>query len=129
MNEQTEVSVSEVASVQTPEQPPAAPCEGTLSEEAVEALADGFLALQQEIPTLQSIEQVPETVLETAVKENIPLFDAYLRYRWREQQAIAAEQARRERTAACSAGSLQTGALRAAPVSDAFARAFEKALS
>lgn len=114
---------------ETPTEAVEAPPTEELSEEAVEALADEFLALQQEVPELESIEQVPETVLETAAKQNISLFDAYLRYRFYEQQAIIAEQQRRERAAACSAGSLQTGALRAAPVSDAFARAFEKALS
>lgn len=128
MEQQIETVVPDNVGAQTPDEPLEQPME-VLSEQAVEALADGFLALQQELPELESIEQVPETVLKTAVEQNISLFDAYLRYRFYEQQAIAAEQARQQHAAECSAGSLQTGALRAAPVSDAFARAFEKALS
>ncbi len=88
-----------------------------------------FLQLQQQVPELQGVQQVPKEVYETAHRENISLFDAFLRYRYREQQAIAAEQQRQQRTAELSVGSLHTGGLRATPVSDAFARAFEKALS
>ncbi len=99
----------------------------SVNEESVSV--EGFATLQQEFPEVQSLEQVPERVLQIAREQNVSLFDAYLRHRFYEQQAIAAEEARRERTAACAVGSLQTGALRAAPVSDAFARAFEKALS
>lgn len=122
MNEQDNVILTETAPTTVPEEAP-------FTEEAVETLADGFLALQQEVPELHSIEEVPETVLRTAAQENIPLFDAYLRYRFYEQQAILREEMRQQQTAQLSVGSLQTGGMRAAPVSDAFARAFEKALS
>ncbi len=88
-----------------------------------------FLQLQQQVPELQGVQEVPKEVYETAYQENISLFDAFLRHRYREQQAIAAEQQRQQRTAELSVGSLHTGGLRATPVSDAFARAFEKALS
>ena len=94
-----------------------------------EALAEDFSALQQQVPEFTSMDCVPKEVLKVAEEQHISRFDAYLRYRFYEQQAIAAEQERRAFAAACSAGSLQTGALRAAPVADAFARAFEKALS
>lgn len=128
MHEELETAVPENTDAQTSEQPVEIPAAEPLAEQTVEALADGFLQLQQEVPALQGIEEVPEAVLQTAAKENISLFDAYLRYRWYEQQAILAEEARQQRTAALSAGSLQTGGLRVAPVSDAFARAFEQAL-
>lgn len=99
-----------------------------LSEETVDRLADGFLQLCEEVPGLSTIEDVPETVLQIAVDENLPLLDAYLRYRWREECAVLAEKQRQQRTGEQSAGSLYTGDGGVAPVSNAFARAFEKAL-
>lgn len=89
-----------------------------------EALAE----LQKELPQIETAEQIPLIVRKDAVEQNITLLDAYLRYQHREQQAIAAEIARREKTQACAAGSLRSGGLRASPTSNAFARAFEKAL-
>jgi hypothetical protein len=102
--------------------------EEILSEETAERLADGFLQLREEVPGLSTIEDVPETVLQMAVDENLPLLDAYLRYRWREECAVLAERQRQQRTGEQSAGSLYTGDGGAAPVSNAFSRAFEKAL-
>lgn len=97
---------------------------------AVNENADAALMqLFEQVPELQGEKQVPKEVFEISKNENISLFDAYLRHQYREQQAVAAEQQRRQRTAEMSAGSLHTGGLRAAPMSDAFARAFEQALS
>ncbi len=128
MSETVEAQVPEETAMQPEPQAEQPPAETPMEQPTAE-MTEAFLMLQQQVPTLRGVEEVPQEVFQTAEKENISLFDAYLRYRFYEQQAIAAEQARRERAAACSAGSLQTGALRAAPVSDAFARAFEKALS
>lgn len=99
-----------------------------IPEEAIEALADGFLLLRQEVPGMESIEDVPEAVLEMAAKEKLPLLDAYLRYRWREERAVEAERERQRRTGMLSAGSLYTGGAQSHPEADAFARAFAQAL-
>lgn len=98
-----------------------------ISEEAVEALADSFLELQKELPELESVADLPEAVWEAAYEGNIPLMDAYLRYCFREERAVLAEQERQKRAAQAAAGSL-SGNKRARPVSDAFARSFKQAL-
>lgn len=101
----------------------------SLSEADVEALAEGFLQLQQEMPELADIGDVPETVLRTAAREHLPLLDAFLRYRFREQRAVIAEQQRQQRTGEQTAGSLYTGGGQTHPETDAFMRAFQKALN
>ena len=128
MEQQTEITTVEeqVSQTEAAGEVSAAEIQPAAQEDST---TDEFLRLQQQVPELQGVQQVPKEVFETARCENISLFDAFLRYRYREQQAIAAEQLRQQRTAELSVGSLHTGALRAAPVSDAFARAFEKALS
>ncbi len=131
-----EPSLEEVPVVQ-----PAAPDEGeeptqtepqagddTVPEEMIDALADGFLLLRQEVPEVDSVADVPEAVFEMAATERLPLLDAFLRYRWREQRAILEERARQRRTGEQAAGSLYTGSGRRHLEADAFARAFEQAL-
>ncbi len=102
--------------------------ETVMTEQTADALADGFLQLQQEMPELQSVTDLPEAVLKAAAEENIPLLDAFLRHRFREERAVLAEQQRQQRAAQAAAGSLSGGGRKAKPVSDAFARSFEQAL-
>ncbi len=102
--------------------------ESVSAEQTADALADGFLQLQQEMPELQSVADVPEAVLQAAAEENIPLLDAFLRHRFREERAVLAEQQRQSRAAQAAAGSLGGSNRQAKPVSDAFARSFEQAL-
>jgi len=99
-----------------------------ITDEMVEALADGFLQLQQEVPELESVADLPEAVLQSATEEGIPLTYAYLRHRHREERAVLAEKERQQRAAEAAAGSLHGGGKQAAPASDAFARSFEQAL-
>ena len=99
-----------------------------LAEQTADALADGFLQLQREVPELESVADLPEAVFTAAAEENIPLLDAYLRHRFREERAVQAEALRQQRAAEAAAGSLGGGGKRAKPVSDAFARSFEQAL-
>jgi hypothetical protein len=113
MSEQQEIVVSE-----TPQ----------FEEETVEALADGFLQLQQEMPELESLADLPEAVLQAAAEEHIPLLDAFLRHRFREERAVRLERERQQRAAEAAAGSLQGGGNGADPASAAFARSFEQAL-
>lgn len=102
--------------------------EAVLAEQTADALADGFLQLQREVPELESVADLPEAVFTAAAQENIPLLDAYLRHRFREERAVLAEQQRQQRAAEAAAGSLGGGGRQAKPVSDAFARSFEQAL-
>lgn len=99
-----------------------------LAEQTADALADGFLQLQREVPELESVADLPEAVFTAAAEENIPLLDAYLRHRFREERAVQAEALRQQRAAEAAAGSLGGGGKHAKPVSDAFARSFEQAL-
>lgn len=93
-----------------------------------EDLQEEFEQLKQEVPELKALNDLPEAVLREASEQKLPLLDAYLRYRWREQQAVAAERERQKRTGEQTAGSLYTGSTRRNPASDAFSRAFEQAL-
>lgn len=96
--------------------------------DVTDRLAADFLRLTEDFPELQSPSQLPESVLDTAAAENIPLLDAYLRYRWQEEKKVLAAAAKREQAARQSAGSLSAGSSQVAPEQDAFLRAFRRAL-
>lgn len=91
-------------------------------------LADEFFSLREEFPTIHSPEQLPDAVLDMAVNNGIPLFDAYLRFRHEEEKRVRLEEERRRLAAARSAGSLMQGAAQADPEQEAFLRAFRTAL-
>ena len=91
-------------------------------------LADEFFLLREEFPAIHSPEQLPDAVLEMAAKDGIPLFDAYLRFRYEEEKRVRLEEERRRLAAARSAGSLSQGAAEADPEQEAFLRAFRTAL-
>ena len=97
-------------------------------EDITPRLAADFIALTEEFPHLSSPTDLPDSVLDTAVQENIPLLDAYLRYRWQEEKKVAASLQTRQLAALRSAGSLSGGADGAPPEQDAFLRAFRSAL-
>ncbi len=126
--EETEV-MEEVVTEPVPEaEQPTVEVEPAVLPPEAEPSAEEFQRLKQEVPELDSVNDLPETVLREASEQNLPLLDAYLRYRWREQRAVAEERARQKRTGEQTAGSLYTGATRHNPASDAFAHAFEQAL-
>ncbi len=91
-------------------------------------LAEEFFVLREEFPAIHSPEQLPDEVLDMAVQQNIPLFDAYLRFRHEEEKRILREEQRRREAAARSAGSLMQGTVESHPEQDAFLRAFRTAL-
>ena len=91
-------------------------------------LAADFLLLAEEFSDLQSPAQLPDTVLDVAAREGIPLLDAYLRYRWQEEKRVLAAARQQEQAARQSAGSLAAGTAQAPPEQDAFLRAFRRAL-
>lgn len=97
-------------------------------EDVTDRLATEFIALTAEFPHLVSPTELPDSVLDTAAEEGIPLLDAYLRYRWQEEKKVAAANATRRRAATSSAGSLSRGAVETPPEQDAFLRAFRAAL-
>ena len=103
------------------------PVEG-IPEDVTARLATDFIALAEEFPHLVSPTELPDSVLDTAAREGIPLLDAYLRHRWQEEKRVATANATRRRAAVSSAGSLSRGAMETPPEQDAFLRAFRSAL-
>lgn len=97
-------------------------------EDATDRLAAEFITLTGEFPEFQTPGQLPEEVLDTAAAENIPLLDAWLRYRWQEEKRVLAAAKKRQEAAGQSAGSLSRGAVGDDPGPDAFLRAFRSAL-
>ncbi len=114
---------------QTPVSPePETVLPDTLPEDVTARLATDFIALAEEFPHLVSPTELPDSVLDTAAEEGIPLLDAYLRHRWQEEKRVATANAARRRAALSSAGSLSRGAIETPPEQDAFLRAFRSAL-
>ena len=101
--------------------------ENTDETDITHRLAEEFFLLREEFPAIHSPEQLPDAVLELAANENIPLFEAYLRFRYAEEKRIRQEEERRRQAAACAVGSLTQGAADANPEQEAFLRAFRTA--
>lgn len=68
-------------------------------------LAGDFAELRAEVPELTEFKNVPQTVVEDAVKNNRTLLDAYLRYERRERAAVSRNAAAQEAAAKATAGS------------------------
>lgn len=127
---EVEQTAQEASVVQTAE--PLAQ-EASVQEEPVASdithrLAEEFFSLREEFPAIHSPEQLPDAVLELAAQQDIPLFDAYLRFRYEEEKRVRQEEERRRLAAARSTGSLMQGAADADPEQEAFLRAFRTAL-
>ena len=122
-NGPVEQSAEVTAPAEAADEPVAPP-----AQDATARLATDFLALTEEFPQIVSPSQLPDSVLEVAAQQGIPLLDAYLRYRWQEEKRVAAASAKRQQAAAQSAGSLSRGAVQTPPEQDAFLRAFRSAL-
>lgn len=102
--------------------------ENTDVSDITHRLAEEFFLLREEFPTIHSPEQLPDAVLDMAANENIPLFDAYLRFRYAEEKRIRQEEERRRQAAARAVGSLTQGTADANLEQEAFLRAFRTAL-
>lgn len=102
--------------------------EEVMPPDVTHRLAEDFLLLNREFPDIQDPNQLPDEVLDTAVAEDIPLLDAYLRFRWQEEKRVRAEEERRRQAAACSTGSLHQSGPESHPEQDIFLRAFRTAL-
>ena len=120
--EETEVAPPPIPATAMAVEEPAPP------EDVTGRLAEEFIALTEEFPQLAHPSQIPDTVLDTAAQEGIPLLDAYLRYRWQEEKRVAAAAHSRQQAASRSVGSLSRGAMETPPEQDAFLRAFRSAL-
>lgn len=91
-------------------------------------LAEEFLLLAEEFPKIQSPDQLPDAVLDTATEQGISLLDAYLRHRWQEEKRVLAATEQQQQAARRSAGSLSAGSEPVPPEQNAFLRAFRRAL-
>ena len=125
LTEETPVPES-TATLPSTIEPPLA--EETLSPNITHRLAEEFFGLREEFPALHNPEQLPDAVLDMAVEQEIPLLDAYLRFRHEEEKRMQQEDQRRREAAARSTGSLLQGETDAHPEQEAFLRAFRTAL-
>lgn len=123
-----ETTIIEPPIAEEPMEPIPPSAEGDTALDVTDRLAESFLALAEEFPQFVSPAQLPDGVLDMAAKENIPLLDAYLRYRLQEEKKVAAAAEKRQQAAAQSVGSLSRGAVQTPPEQDAFLRAFRSAL-
>ncbi len=127
---QTEDTAPEVTETAQPSEvpPEEVSARDDVPSEITRRLADEFFLLREEFPAIHSPEQLPDAVLDMAAKDGIPLFDAYLRFRHREEKRVRLEEERRRLAAQRSVGSLMQGAAQADPEQEAFLRAFRTAL-
>ena len=103
--------------------------EGTEPESDItHRLAEEFIYLREEFPSVERPEQLPDVVLDMAADQSISLFDAYLRFCHEERKRVQREEECRRQAAERSAGSLQQGIVDSHPEQDAFLRAFRTAL-
>ena len=61
-----------------------------------ERLANEFAELTKEVPEIKTLNDVPKSVMNEAVKSNISLFDVYLRYERKQRQSIEKAQKQAE---------------------------------
>lgn len=92
-------------------------------------LADEFVRLTEEMPgQFDAFTDVPPAVVDIAVRSNVSLMDAYLRYTFYEQRRAEAVRERQAQSAGRSAGSLGCAGHMPEPEMDSFERAFHTAL-
>lgn len=91
----------------------------------VERLAAEFAVLSAQVPEVQHMEDVPDTVFQTALEQHITLCDAYLRQWYAAQQQVQAQQ----QAVAQSVGALGGAFEQPDPRETAFSRAFRTALA
>ena len=79
-------------------------------DDLAKKLADEFLKLREEIPDIAQFQDLPQSVVDMAVKKNLSLMDAYLRYQYIESKKTSAAKAAQESAAKASPGSQAAGA-------------------
>lgn len=85
-------------------------------------LAEQFLALQKEFPEIKDFSALPKAVVRRAAEGKADLTAAYLLHRHRQEQKIAAAEARAAEQAKKSTGSVQSAEYTEAAAVDAFIR-------
>ncbi len=75
-------------------------------KEQTERLAAEYLELKAEFPELAEFKDIPQVVVQTAVKSKVHLLDAYLRYRHVEDKKIAQNNQTAAKAAAGAMGSM-----------------------
>ena len=78
-------------------------------ENLAKKLADEFMELRTEMPDIAEFKDIPQSVVDTAVKKGISLMDAYLRYQYTETKKTTAAKAAQENAAKRSVGSQADG--------------------
>lgn len=71
-------------------------------------LAKDFGELSQEVPEFKAINDVPKAVVNEAIKKNISLYDAYLRYERKQKQSVEKAQKQAESIKQSTNGSLSS---------------------
>lgn len=87
-----------------------------------------FEVLAEAVPDIHSVEDIPEEVFTLAVAQKLPLYDAYLRFRYEEERRQKSEQERQAAAQASSAGSLRDTGETPSPEDNAFVSAFRRAI-
>ena len=98
-------------------------------EQLQQRLADEYLELAREFPgKFRSFTDVPKSVVEAALVQGIPLYDAYLRHERSEGKRAADARARQAQAAGQSAGSLKSDPVSTVPEIEAFLQGFNRSL-
>ena len=80
--------------------------QATAEDPLVQRLAEEYTALCREVPTVGAFDTLPAEVVESAVREGVSLFDAYLRFEHRERCRIEAARAATAAARESATGSL-----------------------
>ena len=92
-------------------------------------LAEEFIELSKEEPEkFSSVKDVPQAVVDMAVKKKISLLDAYLRHERAENRKISEAKAKQDDAKSKSAGPMSGNPERPAPELDAFLQGIHQAL-
>lgn len=96
--------------------------EEAASQRLTKRLADEFTQLQEMFPQLTAFDKVPRAVVDTAVRQNIPLTDAYLRYQYAQDQRTKEAKASSDAASKASIGAISSAPADADPALEAARR-------
>lgn len=94
-----------------------------------ETIAAQLKELKAEVPTIQSVDDVPTAVLQLAEQKNIGLYDAWLRYQHSENRRIERAEQKQQEAAKASTGSVASEPETKNKVSETFSNALRNALA
>lgn len=100
------------------------------NDEAVDArLVREFDELTAQVPDIRQVQDIPEAVVACAVRGEMSLTDAYLRYWYRVSRESERQKAAERQAADLTAGRMGGEFCERDPKETAFSRAFQKAIS